>query len=211
MFRVLSKFPLSLRRRDVALVCVAVFATVALGSGTLAVLAEEVAETASPPGEIKFVGKNMLMTANGTFKSWKFTKVVMSEDAPGVSLIEIEVDVASLDTGIVKRDNHLRTADFFDVEKYPVARLRISDIVTSGKDDEGRSTYTAKVDFDIHGVKKSYSGIVFRILQASPLKVEGEFKIDRMEFDIGEPKTINPMSIKEEIPISFSATIPGTD
>src|SRR5258706_1875641 len=44
------------------------------------------------------------------------------------SVIEATVDAASIDTGTQQRDDHLRSADFFDVEKFPELRFRSSRI-----------------------------------------------------------------------------------
>ena len=78
----------------------------------------------APPGKIGFVGKNKVATANSTFESWKFTKVEIDRANPEKSAVELEVDVASRSTGIPKRDDHLRTADFFEVKKFPTAAIR---------------------------------------------------------------------------------------
>ena len=159
------------------------------------------------PGKITFVGKNKMATANGIFHEWHFTKVVLGSGDVPVNEVAIEVDVASLDTKIKKRDNHLRTADFFDVENFPTATLRIYDISKTGGKE-----FSAKLDFEMHGVQKTYDDFAFTITGRSPLQVEGEFSINRMDFNIGEPhKKLNPMSVGEEIPIAFSATLPAKD
>ena len=167
----------------------------------------ELAETKKevpPPGKITFIGKNAVATANGTFKKWAFTKVEFDPDNPGGAIIELSVDVASIDTKIKRRDNHLRTEDSFDVENYPTATLKFYD-VKSGKDVD---TFVSKLDFKIHGIQKTFSNFRFTVVQRNPIEVEGKFTFNRLDFKIGDPKTINPMSVKEEIPISFSATLP---
>jgi polyisoprenoid-binding protein YceI len=40
------------------------------------------------------------------------------------STIDVTIDASSIDTGTVQRDDHLRSADFFDVEKFPTLRYR---------------------------------------------------------------------------------------
>lgn len=166
----------------------------------------------SPPGSINFVGKNMVATANGTFHDWKFTKVSVDWDNPGESVVELEVDVASIDTGIEKRDDHLRTADFFNVAEYPAATLKVYEMAAAGTSDDGNPQYSAKLDWTMHGVEKTYEDFTFEVTGQDPVTVSGTFTINRMDFEIGEPhKTLNPMSIKEEIPITFEATLPAAD
>lgn len=173
-------------------------------AGPVGVLAQEEGGDSAAPGTIGFVGKNMVATAKGTFHSWKFTEVNFDWEALGDSVIELEVDVASLDTGIEKRDVHLRTADFFDVEQYPVATLRVYEIAKAGD-----GAYTAKLDWTMHGVSKTYEDFEFEAAGEGPVRVKGTFTVNRMDFKIGEPHSkLNPMSIKEEIPITFEAALP---
>src|SRR5438046_1732413 len=40
------------------------------------------------------------------------------------SSIDVTIDASSIDTGTAQRDDHLRSADFFDVAKFPTLRLR---------------------------------------------------------------------------------------
>jgi polyisoprenoid-binding protein YceI len=56
-----------------------------------------------------------LATVNGRFESFHGRLEVRPEGARG----ELTIEAASLDTGHVKRDTHLRSADFFDVSKNP--------------------------------------------------------------------------------------------
>jgi polyisoprenoid-binding protein YceI len=50
------------------------------------------------------------------------------------SVVEATIDASSIDTGTAQRDDHLRSADFFDVEKYPELRFRSKRIEKVGDD-----------------------------------------------------------------------------
>jgi polyisoprenoid-binding protein YceI len=50
------------------------------------------------------------------------------------SAVEATIDAASIDTGTTERDAHLRSADFFDVEKYPELRFRSTRVEKVGDD-----------------------------------------------------------------------------
>jgi polyisoprenoid-binding protein YceI len=65
----------------------------------------------------------------------KYTGAVRLEDELAKSSVEVTIDTASIDTGTAQRDTHLRSADFFDVEKFPELRFRSTRVEEVG---EGR-------------------------------------------------------------------------
>ena len=64
----------------------------------------------------------MVPTVRGTFGSTSGS-VSLDEQDVTKSSITAEIDVASVDTHEAKRDEHLKGADFFDVEKHPTMRF----------------------------------------------------------------------------------------
>jgi polyisoprenoid-binding protein YceI len=60
----------------------------------------------------------MISTVRGSFGTFTGT-VDLNEADPSKSSVEVQIDAASIDTREEKRDGHLRSADFFDVEHYP--------------------------------------------------------------------------------------------
>lgn len=74
---------------------------------------------------------------------------VYSEYPGGGALVEAKVEVKSVDSGNDKRDAHLRTSDFFDVETYPAASFRSTSVTRRGQ--------TTKItgDLTLHGVTRS--------------------------------------------------------
>jgi len=175
---------------------------IGLAVAILAVLFVVPAAADEAPGRIGFVAKNLVATANGVFHEWRFVDVDLSPDWPGNGSVSIEIDVASLDTGNERRDHHLRTEDFFEVDTWPVARVHIH----SAAPGEGE-LWNAQFELEIRGVRKTLSGS-FEIVNHTPFQVRGTLTLDRMDFGIGTPKSWNPMSITEEIPITFEATLP---
>lgn len=165
----------------------------------------ETAEEPSPPGEILFVGKNKIATANSRFHQWKITSLTLDRENLAESSVEIEVDVASLDTGIKRRDDHLRSADFFDVAKWPTSKIRIYEVRPKEGGEAGR--YTAKMDLTIRDVTKTQE-IEFEIVDVETMKVSGKVTILRTDYGVGEPhKALNPMSVENEVNVSFEATL----
>ena len=93
----------------------------------------------------------MFTTVRGRFKDVKGT-VVIDEQNPASSTVEVEISAASLDTGVADRDGHLRSADFLDVENYPTLTFR-SKRVEGAFAKEG-DPFTITGDLTIRGVTK---------------------------------------------------------
>ncbi|MEP7226633.1 MAG: YceI family protein [Gemmatimonadales bacterium] len=73
---------------------------------------------------IEFSVKHMMMTTvRGRFKEFHGTLAADEEHPQGCS-VDVEIDAASIDTGTPDRDAHLRSAEFFDVERYPTITFR---------------------------------------------------------------------------------------
>lgn len=58
---------------------------------------------------------------------------------PEAGKVNVEIDAASIDTGVVDRDNHLRSGDFLDVENFPQISFESTDIEVTG-DNTGKVT-----------------------------------------------------------------------
>jgi polyisoprenoid-binding protein YceI len=96
--------------------------------------------------DITFAAKHMMVTTvRGKFANVD-GHLTADRDDPTSARGEIEIDVASLNTGSEFRDNHLRSADFFDVESHPKARFVITAVEPDGDD------YEITGDLTIRGV-----------------------------------------------------------
>jgi polyisoprenoid-binding protein YceI len=69
--------------------------------------------------EIQFSARHMMIsTVRGRFKRFSGT-IEADEQNPTTAQVEVQIDAASIDTGDDKRDTHLRSPDFLNVEQYP--------------------------------------------------------------------------------------------
>src|ERR1051326_7920314 len=72
---------------------------------------------------VEFAVKHlMISTVRGRFGDIKGT-ITYNESDPAKSKVEIEIGTSSIDTRTEQRDNHLRSPDFFDVEKYATMKF----------------------------------------------------------------------------------------
>ncbi|TMC64012.1 MAG: YceI family protein, partial [Chloroflexi bacterium] len=90
----------------------------------------------------------MITTVRGKFAQVE-GELELDENEPRKSGGEIRVAAASLSTGFDARDQHLRSADFFDVETHPWIAVRTTSV---GPKDDG--TYAVTADVTIRGVTK---------------------------------------------------------
>jgi polyisoprenoid-binding protein YceI len=136
----------------------------------------------------------------GLFKNYD-VKVTTSKDDFSDAQFELTADVASVDTEVEMRDNHLKSADFFDAEKYPKLTFKSTGIKPAGKD-----RYKLSGDLTLHGITKPvtmdlwYRGTVENPMSKKPtsgFQVTGTIK--RSDFGIGE-KFPAPM-ISDEVRI----------
>jgi polyisoprenoid-binding protein YceI len=73
----------------------------------------------------------MVTTVRGAFPAFEGTATIDTAD-PAASKVSLSIDVASVDTGTPDRDGHLRSADFFDVEKFPTMTFTSTSVEREG-------------------------------------------------------------------------------
>lgn len=90
----------------------------------------------------------MVSKVHGRFTTWTGT-LELDETDLTKSRLEVTIDAASVDTKEPKRDDHLRSADFFEVEKFPHLTFKSTKVEKSGDD------YKVTGDLTIRGITKS--------------------------------------------------------
>jgi polyisoprenoid-binding protein YceI len=90
----------------------------------------------------------MVSKVHGRFTIWS-GKLELDDQDLTRSQLEVTIDASSIDTREDKRDTHLRSADFLDIEKFPTITFKSTQITRNGDDD-----YTVAGDLTIHGVTR---------------------------------------------------------
>lgn len=65
----------------------------------------------------------MVSKVRGNFASYR-GQIELEGDSLVPSSVEVTIDTASIDTAVADRDNHLRSGDFFDVERFPAMTFK---------------------------------------------------------------------------------------
>ena len=83
--------------------------------------------------EVGFQVRHFVTKVRGHFNDFQGT-IVADKDKPETSSVEFSVKTASIDTAVMNRDNDLRSANFFEAEKYPDMTFKSTRVKQTGKD-----------------------------------------------------------------------------
>jgi len=98
--------------------------------------------------KLSAIGRHMMITkVRGYFHD--VSGVIHVGERPEDSSVEVTIAAASIDTGVERRDDHMRSADFMDVERFPTITFRSTHIE---RVDGPRFKVTG--DLTIHGVTR---------------------------------------------------------
>ena len=142
--------------------------------------------------------------ANNTGRFGKYTAdVTFAADNLAASKIDVTVDVTSLDTGDKERDDTLKSADLFDIAKFPKARFVASKITLVGA---GR--YEAAGKLTIRNVTRDLKlPITFQVKEEKGKQVgfmTGRVTLKRLEYGVGQGDWKSTEWVKDDVLITFS-------
>jgi polyisoprenoid-binding protein YceI len=134
---------------------------------------------------IEFVARHMLSKVRGRFDG--FDGKVVIGDSLEDSFAEVEIDAATIETKTEGRDNHLRSADFLDVETFPKLTFRSREIRPTGG-----STFELVGDLTIKDVTREvvleaeFLGVGQAPMPGAPLHVafSASTEIEREDWDM---------------------------
>lgn len=129
--------------------------------------------------KIEFVGAKVTASHPGGFTD--FSGSVALGDPVENSQIEITIQTASLYADREKLTKHLKSPDFFDVEKFPTATFRSTGIAKEG------AGHVITGDLTLHGVTKRISFPATISVDGGSVNAMAEFAINRKDFGIVYP------------------------
>lgn len=163
---------------------------------------------ASGEAGIDFVGAKVTGDHRGRFEK-PTGKLDMGADGSIVGM-EVSIDTQSVSIEPGKLEKHLRSADFFDVEKYPNARFELASII--GPSAEG-SGYQVTGDLELHGVTKRLTFPATARISEGSVSADASFKINRKDFGIlytGMADDLIKDEVLLEMKLEFRAAPPNT-
>jgi polyisoprenoid-binding protein YceI len=134
--------------------------------------------------EIAFQVRHLLSKVRGRFTDFAGT-IQFDETNPQNSRIDVTIQARSIDTAEADRDKHLRSADFFEVDKY----LTLTFVSTAVTPRDG-SSYDVAGTLTIHGVARpvtleaSYLGAAQDPWGNTRFVFEGELTLNRKDFGL---------------------------
>ncbi len=138
--------------------------------------------------QINFVAEARFISAHGSFDQWD-AEVQLDPAKIESSSFKLTIESASINTRIQRRDDHLRSKDFFDVATYPQITL-VSKKITKTSDRK----FTVAGDLTLHGVTKPIEVQLNQVFYENNRgRFRTTFPINRKEFGISYNSAMNPI------------------
>jgi len=153
--------------------------------------------------EIRFVSRQMGVNVEGRFRKWKANVDFRPEDLAR-SQAGFEVDLASIDLASEESEAEVRRPAWFDTARFPVAKFASTGMKSLGGDR-----------FEIAGTL-SLKGIAKDVVVPMAMKgdaagnrvAEGEFKVRRLEFKVGEGLWADTDTIANDVTVRVRMVLP---
>ena len=153
--------------------------------------------------EITFVSKQMNVPVQGRFK--KFTaRIDFDARKPGAAKAQIEVDLASIDTGSAEADTEVSKKAWFNTSAFPSAQFVSSSVAQTGTDQ-----YQARGKLSIKGISQDVIA-PFTVKRAGDaLTYQGNFVLKRLQFKIGDGAWSDTETVADDVQVNFRIVTTG--
>jgi polyisoprenoid-binding protein YceI len=145
--------------------------------------------------KVHFVIDNFGIATGGDFKGLSGS-IKFDPNDLAASDFDVSIDANTVDTDIEARDNHLRKAEYLDVQTYPKIALKSTRITKTNKD--GYLYMFANIT--IKGVSKEIKFPFTATPKNGGYLFEGSFKLNRRDFGVGK----SSISLSDDLTVSLS-------
>lgn len=142
--------------------------------------------------KLQLVASKVTRSHDGSFKQFTGSASLAGDQ---VQSVNFEVDTASLETDTEKLTAHIKTKDFLDVEKFPQATFKSSNIVAK---PDGAATHLITGDLTMHGVTSQISFPATIDITADSVTGRAEIRVNRQKFGITYPGMADDL-IKDDV------------
>jgi len=135
-----------------------------------------------PDSKVEFTGAKLTGKHEGAFGTFEGTIGLVNDD-PVLSAVQVAIDLGSLTITPPKLAGHLKSADFFDVAKFPKATFSSTTIRPTG----GTATYNVTGRLELHGVNKPLTFPATIRTTHDSVEAQAELTINRKDYGIVYP------------------------
>lgn len=151
----------------------------------------------TPESKINFVGSKVTGSHDGGFKTFTghFT---IQDGAPVGTDRKVVIDMDSTWSDDEKLTGHLKTEDFFHVEKFPESTFDVTAVEKTAD-----SSYSISGNFNLHGVTKNITFPATVTQSGDTVKIDAKFDINRKDFGIAYAGMTDDL-IRDEVIIELN-------
>ena len=150
---------------------------------------------------ITFVSRQMGVPVEGSFR--KFTaRIAVDPARPETGTARIDIDLTSIDTGIVEADEEVAGKKWFDTQNHPIASF-----TSSGVGQSGKGRYEALGKLTIKGKSLGIKAPFTLKQNADTLVIDGVFPLKRLDYGIGTGIWSDTDTVADEVQIRFHFTL----
>ena len=179
-------------------------ATTATDSAATSTAGGVTANVIRDKSSIDFVGAKVTRDHKGKFNTFD-GKIEYAGGKP--SSVSFDIDLNSIETDDAKLTGHLKTADFFDVAKYPKATFTSTSLTEAPAGAPGGTTHELRGILDLHGVKKEVTIPVKAEVTAEGVRTTSEFTINRHDWGVSYKGMADDL-IKDNVLIKLDLMFP---
>ena len=153
--------------------------------------------------EIRFVSKQMGVNVEGRFRKWKANVVFLPKDL-AKSKADFEIDLGSIDLASDESETEIKSSNWFDTAKFPVARFASTSFRSVGSDK-----------YEVMG-KLTLKGVTHDVVIPIMLKkdangnsvAEGSFPLKRMDYKVGEGMWADTDMVADDVLVRIRMVLP---
>jgi len=153
--------------------------------------------------EITFVSKQMNVPVQGRFRKFS-ANIDFDPRKPAAARAQIEVDLASIDTGSQDADAEVGKKAWFNTSVFPTAKF-VSGAVTQA----GTDKYEAHGKLSIKGIGQDVAAPFTVKRSGNAVTYEGSFTLKRLQFKIGEGIWSDTETVADEVLVKFRIVTVG--